>query len=143
MAIVDVTDAVLGRVASQIAKRLMSGENVLVVNVEEAIITGDRKQIFERYMLKRELGSIHKRKGPKFPRTPDKLFKRVVRGMLPYKKPAGKFAYKRLKVYMGVPSELKSKAEEFEKPATNKKYKKYIKLGELCKMMGASFEVRK
>ncbi|RLF49912.1 MAG: 50S ribosomal protein L13 [Thermoplasmata archaeon] len=143
MAIIDVSNAVVGRVASRIAKRLLDGEEIIVVNVEEAIMTGNRDQIIERYMLKRELGSIHKRKGPKYPRMPDRLFRRVVRGMLPYKKPHGKEAFKRLKVYIGVPKELKDRVNEFERAAESKKYKKYIKLGEISRMLGAKFEVKK
>lgn len=102
--VLDATDLVLGRMATQVAKRLLEGEEVRVVHAERAVISGDRREIIGRYREKRELGT--KRKGPFFPRTPDRIFKRTVRGMLPYQKPRGREAYARLRVYMGLPDEL-------------------------------------
>ncbi|MEM4524429.1 MAG: 50S ribosomal protein L13, partial [Archaeoglobaceae archaeon] len=73
---------ILGRLCSVIAKRLLMGERIVVVNAEKAVITGNKANIFERYKEKYDRGS--KEKGPYFPRHPEKIFKRTVRGMLPW-----------------------------------------------------------
>ena len=102
--VIDASNHVLGRLASVIAKRLLNGEKIVVVNAEKAIITGDRDMVFKRYKEKYDRGS--KEKGPYFPRHPEKIFKRTVRGMLPWKTRRGREAYRRLRVFMGVPKEL-------------------------------------
>jgi len=48
-------------------------------------------------------------RGPFHYRRPDRYLRKTVRGMLPFKQPKGKSAYKRLKVYMGIPLEFKDK----------------------------------
>lgn len=133
--IVDATDAILGRLASKIAKELLKGENVIVINSENAVITGNPEAIFKRYYEKRSRGDPIK--GPFYPRYPDKLFIRVVRGMLPYKKEKGKKALKRLKVFIGNPKNLKG--EKISKTVENIKCK-YITLRDLCKKLGAKIE---
>ncbi len=134
MALIDLKGAVVGRAATRIAKRLLNGEEITVVNADRAIITGSKKQIVERYRNKRNLGGM-RGKGPYFPRMPDRLFRRIVRGMLPYKKSTGRDAFKRLKVYMGVPKEFEGK--ESERILPGKTYAEYIKLGEVSKLLGA------
>ncbi len=78
--IIDASNHILGRLSSYIAKRLLEGEKIVVVNAEKAIITGNPENVFERYKEKYDRGS--KEKGPYFPRHPEKIFKRTVRGML-------------------------------------------------------------
>lgn len=103
--IIDATGLVLGRMATNIAKRALEGETVHIVNAEKAIIAGASKRaIQERYKFKREVGTM--RKGPFFPREPHLIVKRTVRGMLQYQKPSGRAAYKRIQAHIGVPNEL-------------------------------------
>jgi len=104
--VVDASDLILGRAASQIAKRLLNGESIVVVNAEKSVVTGGRKMVIDFYIANRARGS--KRTGPHFPRYPDRIFRRTVRGMLPHLKTRGKVAYERLEVYMGVPAEFAS-----------------------------------
>jgi large subunit ribosomal protein L13 len=137
MAVIDVSGAVVGRAATQIAKRLLSGEEIIIVNAEDSIITGRKEQIVERYRTKRNLGGMRK-KGPYYPRMPDRMFRRIVRGMLPYKKTTGKDAFKRLMVYIGVPKDLAPKSKEFERMLPGKRYSEYIKLGEISRLLGAN-----
>jgi large subunit ribosomal protein L13 len=40
-------------------------------------------------------------KGPKYPRTADRLVKRMIRGMLPWDRPKGREAFKRLRCFIG------------------------------------------
>lgn len=105
--IIDASGHILGRLASNVAKSILTGEDIIVVNVEKAVISGSKKNIVEEFKIRlgtRTLGS--QKKAPKHPRRPDTYVRKVVRGMLPWKKPRGKRAYKRLKVYIGVPESL-------------------------------------
>lgn len=104
MIIVDASNLLLGRLSSIVAKELLLGKSVAVVNSEKAFISGSRRSILEaakRSLETRTLGA--QSKAPKHPRRPEGIVRRAVRGMLPYDKPKGRAAYKRLKVYIEVP----------------------------------------
>lgn len=132
--VIDASGAILGRLSTNIAKRLLDGEEIAVVNSEKAIISGKKTEVKKIYKQKRDVGTY--RKGPFFPRMPDKIVKRTVRGMLPYQKPRGKEALKRLKCYIGVNEDLKD--EEFENiKDSEKKPLDYITLEELSRSLGA------
>jgi large subunit ribosomal protein L13 len=127
--IIDATNAVMGRLASYAAKQATRGKKVVIVNVEKAIITGNKRSIIEHYLHKRErVGSSQK--GPKVARSPEKILKRTIRGMLPYKKNRGKAVFKSIICYNKVPLEY-----ENEKKITSgkKKTSSYINLEELSK----------
>ncbi len=100
--VVDARDCILGRVASEVAQRALDGERVAIVNAEDAVITGDKEDIFETYRTRLQMGSD---RGPYYPKRPDTIFKRSVRGMLPYKKPRGREALDGVRVYVGNPYE--------------------------------------
>ncbi|OLZ40822.1 50S ribosomal protein L13 [Natrinema saccharevitans] len=100
--VVDARDCILGRVASEVAQRALDGERVAIVNAEDAVITGDKEDIFETYRTRLQMGSD---RGPYYPKRPDTIFKRSVRGMLPYKKPRGREALDSVRVYVGNPYE--------------------------------------
>ncbi|OYT42652.1 MAG: 50S ribosomal protein L13 [Candidatus Aenigmarchaeota archaeon ex4484_224] len=137
MLIYDAENQIAGRLATIIAKKLLEGERIIVVNAEKAIISGDPKMVIRKFREKRERGDPHK--GPFYPRKPDRIFRRIVRGMLPWKKKKGRDAYKRLKVYVGIPEELKDKKDKFIKTKeadANKLRTKYISLGEISKALG-------
>ena len=109
--VIDGEGLVAGRLASVVAKKLLKGERIIIVNSEKIIISGKPKRIIEKYMKRISEWRTHynpEKRGPKYPRRPDRLFKRMVRGMLPWKKPKGREAFKRLKVYMGVPKEYEN-----------------------------------
>jgi large subunit ribosomal protein L13 len=128
---------ILGRLSSVIAKRLLRGEKIVVVNAEKAIVTGDRDMVFQRYKEKYDRGS--KEKGPYFPRHPEKIFKRTVRGMLPWKSRRGREAYRRLRVFIGVPEELKDKEFEVVEQALYEKVSKtdkFVTLAEISEYLG-------
>lgn len=135
--VVDAEGAVVGRLASVLAKRLMMGEDIIIVNAEKAVLTGSAARIKERYFQKRKRGSMLK--GPYYPRYPDAVIKRAVRGMLPYKKAKGAAALKRLKVYMGVPEKFKGKAEKSGKHKSALRCK-YLTLAKVCEGLGAKKE---
>ncbi|HIH97201.1 MAG TPA: 50S ribosomal protein L13 [Thermoplasmata archaeon] len=132
--IIDAKECRMGRLATSVAKRLLNEEEIAVVNAEKAVVTGKEKQIKEEYERKRDVGSS--RKGPFYPRMPHMILKRAIRGMLPYQKPSGRKAYKRLRVYIGVPKEFEGKkfeyVEEAKRPASYA-----TRLDELSNFMGA------
>jgi large subunit ribosomal protein L13 len=135
VAIIDANGATLGRLSTNAAKRLLKGEEIAIVNSEKAIISGKKRMIKEKYKQKREVGTY--RKGPFFPRTPEKIVKRTVRGMIPYQKPHGRAAFKRLKCYVGVPKEFDGKKIENIKNA-EKQPVDFITIEELSKFLGAN-----
>ncbi len=137
--IVDATGLVLGRLASVTAKFLLAGEEVKIVNAEKAIITGNRDSIYADYGHTRERG--HKERGPFFPKRPDRIITRTIRGMLPYKLKRGRDAMGRLRVYVGVPPEFKGM--QFEQPVGARIRQpntiNYIELGDLSRRLGSNF----
>jgi len=138
--IIDAKGLILGRMASIIAKRLLQGESIIVVNAEKAAISGKRLQIVKEAKTFLEVG--HPRKGPFHQRRPDRIVRRTIRGMLPRKKPKGMQAFKRLKVYLGAPMEFNGKEIQTILEASAEKLKSpYITVGELAKEIGWSPEV--
>jgi len=140
--IIDAKDLILGRMASSVAKRLLEGEKVAIVNAEQAIISGRRKLTFDVYDAWLEIGSIvNPKKGPFHPRKPNDLVRLAVRGMLPFDKPRGREAYRRLRVYIGVPAEFKGKELESLPNARIERLgtRRFIRLGELSKHLGVRF----
>ncbi|MEM5791074.1 MAG: 50S ribosomal protein L13 [Candidatus Aenigmatarchaeota archaeon] len=136
MIIYDASNQILGRLASRIAKDLLKGEKVFVVNCERAAISGNPKKTLELYLQKIQRGDV--KKGPFFPKTPDGIFRRTVRGMLPWKKAKGRKAFKNLKVFIGIPEELKGKDfKKFENADVKKLKCKFIYLSELSVLLGA------
>ncbi len=137
---IDGTNLRLGRVASIVAKRLINGEHVVVVNVEKMVVSGSRASVMSNYQRWMDLGT-HKNPeavGPKQHRSPDRLLFYSIRNMLP-KSPSGKVALKRLKVYIGVPEELRSAQLQTIEDADVKTLRgNYIQLIDLSKMLGWS-----
>lgn len=140
MIIIDGKDMIVGRLATFAAKELLKGNQVVIVNAEKAVITGRRESIFEEWdawMRTRNLANP--RKGPFHHRYPEDILRRAVRGMLPYHKAKGRKAYRRLKVYRGIPDELSGKemVRVEEADAQGLKTSRYIKLEELSRHLGA------
>ena len=133
--IIDAKGLILGRMASSVAKRLLQGENVIVVNAEKAAISGKRLQIVKDAKTFLEVG--HPRKGPFHQRRPDRMVRRTIRGMLPRQKPKGLQAFKRLRVYLGVPLEVEDKEiQTIIEASANKLKSPYITVGELAREIG-------
>jgi len=128
--IIDGKNAILGRLASYVAKELIKGETIVIVNSEQVKISGNKQNIKDHFEKKRsKVGSGQK--GPKHSRLSDRIVKRSIRGMIPnHRKGRGKQAFERVKCYIGVPKEFgNSKKISFEE-----KFKgKYIQVKELSK----------
>ncbi len=133
-------NTILGRLASYAAKKALEGYTVYIINAEKVAITGNKKDILRRYLKKIQRGDPYK--GPFFPRQPHLIVKRTIRGMLPWKKKKGREAYRRVKVFVGFPEELKN----YQIIELDKKYKveklkipKFIYLGELSRLIGGKW----
>jgi len=128
--IIDGKNAILGRLASYAAKEALKGEKIIILNCEQVIITGNKKNIQTNFENKRDrVGSSQK--GPKHSRLSHKIIKRTIRGMLPdHRKGRGKEAFKKIKCYIGVPREF----EGLKKIVSGKeKANKFIKIKDISK----------
>ncbi len=144
----DARDKILGRLASHVAKQLISArkdgreQRVIIYNAEHAIVSGPRTQVLSRYDQKYKLN--HARKGPFFPRMPDQILKRTVRGMLPYQKnSSGRGALRDLRILIGQPTNISEEelpeghawgdTDSIERPLPLK----FVRLGEISSSLGA------
>ena len=135
IALVNADGLILGRMASKVAKRLLNGEELIIVNAEKAILSGKRKNKIEEAKQFLEVGAPMR--GPFHYRRPDRIVRKTVRGMLPYSQPKGKNAYARLKVFMGVPIPLKGQPMDTVPEAQAAKLKgPRLTLLELAKEVG-------
>ena len=111
--LVDATDKVLGRLASEIAKRLRgkhkvtftphvdTGDYIVVVNAEKLRVTGDKAEQKVYYRHSTYPGGIYSSTFSKLHgRFPGRVLEKAVKGMLP-KGPLGYAMLKKLKVYAG------------------------------------------
>lgn len=111
--IVDASDKVLGRLATEIARRLRgkhkaeytphvdTGDYIIITNAEKVIVTGRK---FTNKMYYRHTGYPGGIKSDSFEklqaRNPVRIIELAVKGMLP-KNPLGREMYRKLKVYAG------------------------------------------
>jgi len=136
--VVDARDCIMGRVASEVAERALEGDRVAVVNAESAVITGNEESTMSTYRKRAELGSDS---GPYYPKRPDGIFKRAIRGMVPYKTDRGREAFSDVRVYVGNPY-----ADDEDHEATvvdgtsldRLSNIKFIELGEISENLGAT-----
>jgi large subunit ribosomal protein L13 len=143
MPTIDATGHVVGRLASVLAKRLLNGEEIVVVNAEKAIVTGRKKVVFEEYRARHHRGSTTSRMrgiGPNYPRRPDMILRRTISRMMPYQQPRGREALKRLRVYLSLPDAYKDKPLEIVEVAKRPPQGPYISLGEISRLLGSKFE---
>src|SRR3989344_866259 len=110
MKVYDAENQILGRLSAVIARQLLKGEKGFVINCEKAVFSGNPKYTTSKYLQRVRRGDP--KHGPFFPKTPDGIFRRAVRGMLPWKKSKGKDAFRNLKVFIGFPEEFKGKSLE-------------------------------
>ena len=134
--IIDAKDLILGRLSSFVAKKALLGEDIKIINCEEAVISGSEDNILDRYFKKLARG--HPRWGPFIYRHEDKFVKRVIRGMIPYRRERGKNAMKRIRCYTGIPQDLQGKKFDTiqEAHVDNMKNLKYLKVKDVCKFLG-------
>ena len=111
--VVDATNRVLGRLASQIALRLRgkhkpiftphvdTGDYIVVVNVDKLRVTGNKSEAKMYYRHSGYPGGIYATNFAKLhARFPRRVLEKAVKGMLP-KGPLGYAMIKKMKVYAG------------------------------------------
>ncbi len=102
----DADGMVIGRLLARVAKMALMGQKVVIVNAEKAIITGRRSTLIHAEKERRNIRTNYNPlRGPFHDRRPDRLVRRMIRGMLAYPTPRGKTALRRVIVHIGVPSE--------------------------------------
>ena len=137
--VVDAANCVAGRMCSHVSKLLLEGNRVAIVNAEKAMLSGNnRYKTIELYKEHLEINSVtNPIHGPFHPRRPDTILSKMVRGMVPKRKSSGITAFRRLRVYIGVPEEMKgAKMESFEDSKIRKPEAYYISVGEIAKQIG-------
>ena len=136
---IDASGHILGRLASYVAKRLLEGYRVYVFNVEKIVVSGKRTMVVESY--KRTVLGVkshfsHKWR-PKRPRSPVRLFKHAVRGMLPKDNKRGRDALRRLRAYIGVPDEFRGKnLVRIQQADASRLSRWYVELAVVAKQLG-------
>lgn len=129
--IIDGENATMGRLASFAAKQSLLGKEVIIVNADKIIITGNKKFIKESFLIKRSRrGSSQK--GPIIRRSPYMILKRAIRGMLSWKEGRGRDAFRRIICHNGVPIEYEKVGKI---KAGKEKRNKYVKLEEVSKLI--------
>ncbi|MDD5163539.1 MAG: 50S ribosomal protein L13 [Candidatus ainarchaeum sp.] len=135
--VIDAEGLVFGRIASIAAQKALEGKQVEVLNAEKSIMSGSQEVTLKKF--KRWMGMHGKgnpEKGPQFSRMPDKILRNSIRKMLP-KTRRGITALRNVMVCIGAPAGKKSNFEAGD--AKPKNLKKFVVLGEICKLLGAKF----
>jgi len=133
--VIDADGLILGRMASIVAKRLLAGESIDIVNAQNVVISGQRVNLVTEWKEFLKVGG--RDKGPRHYRLPNMLVRKTVRGMLPYRIPKGMKAFRRLHVYIGVPDEFASAEKQRipEAESSNLKHR-FVKIGDLAESIG-------
>lgn len=134
MTVINADNCVAGRLASLVAKRLLNGEEIVIINAEKAIVTGNPKAVESFFGEKIKRGDPYH--GPFYPKQPERILRRIIRGMLPSRKPRGREAYRKLKVYRSVPKEFKNEQAEVIGRAKRKVKCKFIYIEDVSKKFG-------
>ena len=152
--VLDASNLILGRLASEsstlikgkpikatgtnvegkvVTPVLKAGEKLIIINADKAVITGDPLKTTKHYVQRaHKKVNTNPRRGPFMPRQPEDIVRRAIRGMIKYKTPSGKAAYRRLEVYVGVPKpEFKEQAIRFNHITADHMLCKRITVGEL------------
>ncbi len=140
--IIDGEGAILGRLSTYVAKLLLSGKKVVIVNADKIAVSGEPTMVISAYR-RTVLGvKVHfsEKWRPKRSRSPVNIVRKAVRGMLP-KNSKGREALSRLRVFIGVPRDFKgSNLVKLPSNMTVEKLtrSKYITLAEVSRQLGWS-----
>lgn len=137
--VVDAAEHVAGRLASIVAKKLLEGYNVVIVNAEKAVVSGKRGMVVRKFKERLQISSIinPRRHGPFWPRTPQGILRRMIRGMVPRRKGRGYAAMKRLRIFVSTPDEYKNAPfVRFPEASASKLSSGYVTLEEIARELG-------
>lgn len=136
--VVDAAKCIAGRMCSHVSKLLLQGNRVAIVNAEKAMLSGNRYKTIDSYKDHLTINSVtNPIHGPFHPRRPDTIISKMVRGMIPKRKADGMIAFKRLRVYIGVPDDMKNVTmRSFDDSKITKPESYYISIAEVAKQIG-------
>jgi len=134
--VIDAKNAVIGRLATVVAKSALLGDEIAILNCESAVMSGTKKVIESKWRARVSRGQPTQ--GPFYPRMPDRFVKRIIRGMIPYKQPKGRVALDRVKCYLGVPPEFRSAKVERIAGAELSQLNsiRFVTIENICKFLG-------
>ncbi|MFT7615227.1 MAG: large subunit ribosomal protein L13 [Candidatus Woesearchaeota archaeon] len=138
MIIIDAKNLIAGRLATQVAKKALHGEEIAIINADLAIIVGAKKTTLAKFKQRDDRGVPLR--GPYIPKRPHFLLRRIIRGMLPYKKDNGRRAFENIKCYIGVPAAFEGKETVVLETAhrdTSRVYQ-HLTIGQISKFLGGS-----
>ncbi len=141
MTTINAENLILGKLATNIAKRLISGEIITILNAEKAVMLGTKEA--KAYKFRVRLGIAYKgmpERGPKYSNRPETIMRYAIRGMLPTERASGRAAFRRLRVYCGIPLEFKDRNLKTV-PDAKCNSDRFVVLEEVCKHIG--YEARK
>ncbi len=143
--LLDARNKILGRFCSQVAKKALLGEHIVIINAKDAIISGTKSNIHEKYLSKLNISTAtNPRRGPFWPRRPDTFMRNVIKKMLPRKKFRGKEALKRIHIYIeDIPERFRHRYKNLTPSDISNAdktrlsyYNKFITLENLCLRIG-------
>jgi large subunit ribosomal protein L13 len=136
--VVDGSNCISGRLCSKVSKLLLQGNRVSVVNAEKVMVSGNKYEVIESYKKRLEVSSVtNPINGPFHPRRPDTIITKMIRGMVPKRKSSGIQSFKRLRVYIGTPDELKNSAMKiFDDAKITRQESYYISMSDVAKQIG-------
>jgi large subunit ribosomal protein L13 len=134
--VIDAEGLILGRMSSIVAKRLLEGEHIDIVNAEKAVVSGKRDMVLGERVEFLGVGG-RSRKGPIHHRWPNAIVRRTIRGMLPHRKARGRNAFRRLRVHISIPRELEdAQAESLPDAHLDRLRGRYVTVGEIARRIG-------
>ena len=135
---IDASGQILGRMGSKVAKLLLTGNSVVIINADKVLLSGSRANVMQDFFDRLKIASVvHPKHGPFHPRTPAGMLTRMIRGMIPRSKTSGVMALRRLRVYVTSPEDLaKASFTNFEEAKATKPLAYYISLGEVAQRIG-------
>ena len=136
--LVDASNMIVGRLGAMVAKKALLGEKIDIVNAEKAVISGKRAVILAKFKQRASRGTWAK--GPHYIRSPDRLLRRMIRDMLPYKQSKGREAFKNIKCWIGVPAEFKEKPVSFKEADASKLSVNSISVKEISRFLGGNID---
>jgi ribosomal protein uL13 len=135
--IVNAENAILGRIGTHVAKELLSGGKVQVINAEKIVISGAPTYFQDKLRARR---NVTNKRNPenvsRWPRVPHMLVRRIIRAMLPYGTQRGRDAYHRLFVCSGVPEGVDVSTATVFKDATAHRLRKSTTIAKVCSHFG-------
>jgi large subunit ribosomal protein L13 len=140
--IVDAANLIMGRLCSQIAKKLLYGKNIVIINAKDGVISGRRNQVLEKYVHLRHIRTLsNPRRGPFHSSRPDTFLRQKMKFMLP-KNIRGREAYQRVQVFIaGIPNAKKEQFGKMEaliikKASSDRLSRKFVTIADVCMNMG-------